>query len=182
MSNSYQIKDQAKGHFLTFQVIDWVDIFTMPAYKELITDSFDYCRKNKGLELFAYVIMTNHIHLIADAKEGFILSDIVRDFKKFTSNNLLDMISLPSESRSSWMLKRFEFAAKSHKRNSDYQLWTHENHAVELYSQRFIRQKMDYIHLNPVRAGIVEKPEDYLFSSARNYANLPVKLEIDLWI
>ncbi len=118
--------------------------------------------------------MTNHIHLIARAKENYKLSHIIRDFKKFTANKLLDYISRPLESRSDWMLKRLEFAAGEHGRNSKYQIRTHENHAIELYSIEFIEQKLNYI-----RVGIVDKPEDYIFSSARNYSGLEEKVEID---
>ncbi len=78
------------------------------------------------------------------------------------------------------MMKRFEFSAKSNARNSVYQLWTPENHAIELFTTDFTNQKLDYIHNNPVRAGIVENPEDYLYSSARNYACLKSAIEIDL--
>jgi hypothetical protein len=76
------------------------------------------------------------------------------------------------------MLKVFKEAAYKHKRNSDYQVWTHENHAEILYSNKFIEQKLDYIHQNPVRSGIVEKPEEYRYSSARAYAELESLLEI----
>jgi hypothetical protein len=69
------------------------------------------------------------------------------------------------------MLRIFKNAAFEHKRNSEYQFWTHENHAEYIYSNKFIEQKLDYIHNNPVRAGIVEKPEEYLYSSAKNYAD-----------
>lgn len=77
------------------------------------------------------------------------------------------------------MLKRFEFAAKKHKRNSIYQVWTHENHAIELYSNAFINQKLNYIHENPIRAGIVRNAKEYIYSSASNYAGLESILEID---
>lgn len=180
MSQGYQIYNQEALYYLTFQVVEWVDIFTRREYKDIVVDSFDFCRKKKGLELFAYVIMTNHIHLIARAKEGFSLSDIIRDFKKFTANQLLEKIREPQESRRDWMLKRFEFAAKKHKRNSEFQIWTHENHAVELFSNTFIEQKLNYIHQNPVRAGIVREPHEYVYSSACNYAEMETVLEIDM--
>jgi len=117
--------------------------------------------------------------LIARSQESHSLSDTIRDFKKFTANQLLERIRLPDESRSDWMLKRFEFAVKEHSRNSEYQVWTHENHAVELFSKEFTQQKLDYIHQNPVRAGIVDAPEDYVYSSARNYAGMKGRIEID---
>jgi hypothetical protein len=77
------------------------------------------------------------------------------------------------------MLKRFEFAAMAHKRNSEFQVWTHENHAVELFSKEFTQQKLDYIHQNTVRAGIVDNAEDYIYSSATNYAGLRGRIEIN---
>ena len=179
MSQGYQIYDQNALYYLTFQIVKWVDVFTRNEYKQVVVNSFEYCRKNKGLELYGYVIKTNHIHLIARANEPFRLSDIIRDLKKFTANQLLPLLQLPQESRSDWMMKRFEFAAREHQRNSVYQLWTHENHAIELFTSAVTQQKLQYLHHNPVRAGIVEQPEDYLYSSARNYAGLRNRLEID---
>lgn len=76
------------------------------------------------------------------------------------------------------MLEIFAKAARKHERNSKYQFWTHENHPELIYSNKFISQKIEYIHYNPVRAGIVEKPEDYLYSSARNYASLEAVLDV----
>lgn len=178
MTHGYIIHDQGAMYFLTFQVIDWVDIFTRPVYKDIITESFFFCRKNKGLLIFGYVIMTNHIHLIARARNQN-LSEVVRDFKKFTSAKLVEAIKREEESRREWMLSRFQNAAATNARSKNYQLWTHENHAMELRSPEFVRQKINYIHENPVRAGWVEKQEDYLYSSARNYAGLPYVLEID---
>ncbi len=179
MSQGYQIYNQNALYYLTFQIVDWVDIFTWQVYKDILIYSFKYCQANKGLELFGYVIMSNHIHLIARCKEGFRLSDTIRDFKKFTAKNMLENIRNTNESRSDWMLKRFEFAAKSHQRNSEYQVWTHENHAIELFSNDFITQKLNYIHNNPVRAGIVELEGEYIYSSAKNYAGLKGKIKID---
>lgn len=180
MSQGYQIYNQEALYYLTFQIVEWVDVFTRKEYKNIAISSFDFCRKKKGLELYAYVIMSNHIHLIARAKEGYLLSDIIRDFKKFTANQLLEKIQQPQESRRDWMLKRFEFAAKKHQRNSQYQVWTHENHAIELFSNDFTKQKLNYIHQNPVRAGIVREAHEYMYSSACNYAGIETVLEIDM--
>ena len=88
-------------------------------------DSFDYCRKDKGLQIWAYVVMSNHVHCILSAVNGN-LPDIIRDFKRHTASKILKEIKESTESRKDWMLKRFEFAAKSHKRNSELQFWTHE--------------------------------------------------------
>ncbi len=179
MSTGYQIYNQANTYFLTFQVVDWVDVFTRKSYRDIVVDSFDYCRKNKGLQLWAYVVMSNHIHCILSAKDEN-LSALVRDFKSFTASKILKEIEQSNESRKEWMLKRFEFAAKSHKRNSEYQFWNHDNHAIELTSHDFICQKMAYIHLNPVRSGLVENAVDWLYSSARNYLGMEHLLDIDV--
>jgi len=177
MSAGYQIEDQSALYYLTLQVVDWIDVFTRPIYRDIIIDSLKYCQKNKGLQIFGYVIMSNHIHLIANSPEGH-LSETLRDFKKFTAKTIIDSIKEGNESRRDWMLNRFEFNAQQHSRNENYQLWTHENHAVILYSNDFIQEKLEYLHNNPVRARIVEKSEDYLYSSARNYADLDGMLDI----
>lgn len=106
------------------------------------------------------------------------LSGTIRDFKSYTSKELLKLIDSESESRREWMLDIFSKASYKHERNSHYQIWTHENHAEQLWSNNFIESKIDYIHQNPVRAGIVSRPEDYLYSSARSYADMEFVLEV----
>ena len=181
MSTGYQIKDQKGIHFLTFQIVDWIDIFTRKIYKDILIDSFKFCIENKGFQLFAYIIMSNHVHIIAQSSEGK-LSENIRDIKKFSSVKILETIQQIRESRKDWMLERFRFNASLRKVNKNYQVWTHENHAILIYSNLFIKEKIKYIHNNPVKAGIVEKPEDYLYSSARNYASLNAPIDIPLLI
>jgi REP element-mobilizing transposase RayT len=176
----YIIHDQQAIYYMTFTVVGWIDVFSRPAYKDILIDSLHYCRKHKGLQLHAYVIMTNHVHLIASVKEGFGLSDFVRDFKKFTAKYILDDIeNNPGESRKDWMMHQFKYFASRHSRNERYQLWEHDNHYVEFTSQAFTQQKIDYIHNNPVRAGIVYRAEDYVHSSASNYAGIDQLIDID---
>ncbi|GAB4044442.1 REP-associated tyrosine transposase [Spirosoma jeollabukense] len=180
MPQGYQIQDPGATYYLTLQVIDWVDVFTRKTYRDVVLDSLTYCRQHKSLDVYAYVVMSNHLHLLVRAREEN-LSDVLRDFKKFTASQILKLIADSGvESRSDWLLKRFEFAAQRHVRNSTHQFWTHENHAVEIFTDRFLHQKADYIHQNPVRAGWVDEPQDYLYSSARNYGGRPALIEIDL--
>ncbi|MCL2593328.1 MAG: transposase [Defluviitaleaceae bacterium] len=155
----------------------WIDIFTRQVYRDIVIDSLRFCQQNKGLEVYAFVVMSNHIHLLLRSFPGK-LSDTIKEFKSFTAKQILETIQTEPESRRDWMLNLFEFSAKQHKRNSKYQVWTHENHAEIIYSDKFIEQKINYIHENPVQAGIVEKAEDYLYSSARNYADLSTVLEV----
>lgn len=177
MSTVYKIEDQEALHYVTFQIVNWVDIFTRQVYRDIVIDSLKFCQANKGLEIYAFVVMSNHIHILLRSSIGK-LSDTIREFKSFTAKQMLLAIEMEAESRRDWMLNLFEFAAKQHKRNEKYQIWTHENHAELIYSDKFIMQKINYIHENPVRAGIVEKPQDYLYSSARAFADLPCMLDI----
>ncbi len=176
MSTGYKIAEKDGLYYLTFQIVGWVDIFTRKVYRDIAIESFKYCQQNKGFLLFAYVIMSNHIHLLAQSNNEN-LSGTIRDFKSYTSKAFLEVINSNVESRNDWMKVVFQYHGK-HKSKQNNQLWTHENHAELIYSQKFIEQKVDYIHHNPVRAGIVAKPEDYIYSSARNYAGLDYVLEI----
>lgn len=176
---SYRIGKQNALHFLTFATANWIDVFTGKKYRDILTQSLTYCRKEKGLELYGYVIMSNHVHLIARAKEGFTLSGILRDFKKYTSKQIIKLIQEESESRREWLLQVIAEHGRNNDKNKTYQLWRNDNHPIELHSSTVIKQKLDYIHNNPVEAGIVQKPEDYLYSSARNYYGLEAVIETD---
>ncbi|HZK08854.1 MAG TPA: transposase [Bacteroidales bacterium] len=176
MSSGYRISDQNKTYFLTFQIVGWVDLFTRKVYRDIVIDSLKFCQEKKGLNLFAYVIMSNHMHLLAQS-ENDDLSGIIRDFKRFTSRQFIDFIENGSESRRDWLRVVFAYHGML-KSNQENQIWTHENHAELIYSQKFIEQKVNYIHNNPVKSGIVVKPEDYLYSSARNYADLESVIDV----
>ncbi|QOG04747.1 transposase [Flavobacterium sp. MDT1-60] len=178
MKDGYVIRDQKLPHFITSTVVDWIDVFTRQTYRDIVIECLDYCIKNKGMILYGYVIMSNHIHLIVQSEEGK-LSDLIRDFKKFIAKNILDKIQNSPESRREWMLERFKLATQKHQRNKEYQLWQYGNHAEEIYSTTFMWSKLHYIHLNPVRSGLVAKASDYIYSSASNYVNDSGLLEIE---
>ena len=177
MSTGYQINDQEGVYFLTFQIVEWIDLFTRQIYRDIVIDSFRYAIANKSFQVFAFVIMSNHVHLIAQSASGN-LSGTIRDIKKYTSKKIIETIQTIQESRSRWMLNQFRYHAQLTARNEMYQVWSHENHAMHLYAPGFIKEKIEYIHNNPVRSGIVEKPEDFLYSSARYYAGLDSLIDI----
>jgi len=178
--NGYIIHDQEAIYYMTFTIVGWIDVFSRQSYRDILIDSFKYCQKNKGLHLHAYVIMTNHVHLIVSVDEGFSISNFVRDCKKFSAKKILDEIENSGvESRREWMLHQFKYYASRHSRNDKYQLWEHDNHFVELSSPAFTQQKIDYIHQNPVTAGLVYRAEDYVYSSASNYAGIDQIIDVD---
>ena len=98
------MRNQQGLHFTTFTVIEWLDIFTCPLYKDLIINSLRYFQRHKGLEMFAYCLMSNHIHLIARAADDYVLSDIMRDFKRFTAKQVFQTLRAnQQESRRQWL-------------------------------------------------------------------------------
>jgi len=170
MKEGYVIRNQTLPHFITPTVVDWIDIFTRQTYRDIVVECLEYFIKNKGMILYGYVIMSNHIHLIVQSEDGK-LSDLIKDFKKFIAKSILERIQNSPESRKEWILERFKLAAQNHQRNKKYQFWQYGNHAEEIYTNKFMWSKLDYIHLNPVRAGLVVKASDYIYSSASNYVN-----------
>lgn len=179
--HGHKIINQNALHFITLTVVGWVDVFSRSIYRDLIIESLIYCQKEKGLIINAYVIMSNHIHLMCHVLEPFSLSDTIRDFKKFTAKRILQEIeSNKMESRKEWMLTIFRSFVKNHDQNNKYQFWTQDNRPIELESPKWVYQKLAYIHLNPVRNGLVEHPQDYLYSSARQYLNQQGLLDIEL--
>ena len=169
MGQAYRVNDQNAIHFLTLTVIDWMDVFTRKEHKLVITESLNYCVRNKGLIVHGWVLMSNHMHLLARAQEGSEMSAILRDFKKFTSRNVRELIETPIESRQHWLLDRMSFRARHEKRVDEFKLWENGNHAVWVESAHFLEQKLNYIHQNPVRQMFVGEPQHYLFSSAIDY-------------
>lgn len=180
---AYSIRNQQGLYLITCTVVRWIDIFSRKDYKDIVIDSLRYCQQRKGLELAAFCLMTNHLHLIVRAAEDKRLSDILRDFKKFTSGQIITrLLTHPQESRRDWLQWLFADEGRQNPNNQYYQVWQQRSHAVELTSPGMVAQRLRYVHDNPVRAGICYCPEDYLYSSASEYAGreavLPVSWQL----
>ncbi|HEV7346947.1 REP-associated tyrosine transposase [Telluribacter sp.] len=167
-------------YFVTMTVVGWIDLFTRKEYRDIFLESVRYCQKEKGLVVYAWCIMSNHIHLILRAEEEN-LSDVIRDLKKFTSKKFFAAIEAnPEESRRNWMLAIFRKSGEFNNNNVNFQVWQQHNQPIELYSPAVLEQKLNYIHENPVKAGWVENSWEYLYSSARDYADQKGLLMIEL--
>ncbi|MEQ8811860.1 MAG: transposase [Imperialibacter sp.] len=153
-------------YFLSIPVVGWIDVFTRQRYCDKIIESLTFCTQNKGLEIFAYVIMPSHLHMVARSLKSD-LNHIVRDFKSFTSKEIIKQVkNEPGESRKEWMIEIFQAYAKRYKQNTNYMFWQKTNFPVELSYPAILDQKIDYIHRNPVAAGYVIEPEAWYYSSA----------------
>jgi putative transposase len=180
MSDRYLITDQNAPYFITMTVVGWIDVFTKKEQKLIILDSLKHCQQNKGLVIYGWCLMPSHLHIICAAEGKFVMSDILRDFKKFTSKAIIKLIMDGQESRGEWMLQQFRDACSHLKRNQEYKVWQDSNQAKIINTNDFFYEKLAYIHNNPVEEMLVGRPEEYMFSSARNYAGLDYLLEIVL--
>ncbi len=138
----YKILDQHGLNFLTLTVVEWIDLFTRKAFADIVIESLRFCQQNKGLEIYAIVLMPSHLHLIARAGSGDELSGILQSFKSFTATKIIEYLkdSTKPESRREWLLNHFAFNARKNKTNSQHQVWQRDNHPVILFSPHVIRQ------------------------------------------
>ncbi|WP_046758044.1 REP-associated tyrosine transposase [Kordia jejudonensis] len=179
MSRKYKFHNKSGVYFISFATVYWIDVFTRQLYFNILVESVNYCRKHKGMEIYAYCFMPNHIHLIfRSAHED--PSGLIRDFKKYTSKKVIEaIINNPQESRKDWLLSMFENAGEEKSNVTKYQFWQHNNKPIELWSETVIKQKIKYIHNNPIESGFVTAPIDWKYSSARNFQDDHTILEID---
>ena len=178
MTANYIARDNDLAYFITMTVIEWIDLFTRSNHKDTIINSLKYCQKEKGLEIYAYVIMPSHIHMLCRVNEGYEFSNFIRDFKRHTSKKLIHSIINEPESRREWLLEKFMNAGQNYKKEQAFKIWQDGYHAVDTWSNKFIYQKLNYIHNNPVADKIVTNPEEYLYSSARNYADMEGLIDV----
>lgn len=170
----YKVAELEAPHFITCTIVGWLPVFTRQRYLDIITSSLIFCRQQKGLRLQGYVILDNHLHLMVCADN---LSQVVRDFKRHTAKEIL---AAARQDDKIWLLKQFEFFKREHKGESQHQVWQEGVHPQAITTEDMLRQKLEYIHYNPVKLGLVDHPEDWRYSSARNYSGQDGLLEIDL--
>lgn len=179
MSRKYKFKNPTAAYFVSFATVYWIDVFTRQVYFSILEESIKHCQKEKGMEVFAYCFMPNHVHLVFRS----IIEDpsgLLRDFKGFTARQLLKAIEEnPKESRKKWMLSMMKRAGQRNSNVKKRQFWQQHNMPIELWSGKVIKQKIDYIHNNPVKAGFVTNSIDWKYSSARNYEDDDSVLKID---
>ncbi len=138
-------------------------------------DCWHYQRKHTGLKLYGYVVLENHLHFVAQAEN---LNKCVSSFKSFTARQIIDYLQAQHVEQ---ILTRLRFSKRAHKVDREYQFWQEGTHAELVYSEAMMREKLDYIHANPVKRGYVNLPEHWRYSSAANYAGLADLIDVDSW-
>ena len=166
MSEFLKANEEGECYFVTLTTVAWIDVFTRREYVDILFDNLEFCRRNKGLEIFHYVLMPSHLHMIARRREG-LLSDVLRDFKSYTAKLLLKAVAdNPGESRREWMMKSFREHGQASSQNTELMFWQKTSHPELLYSLAFFEQKAEYIRNNPVEMGLVTEAQHYAWSSS----------------
>ena len=168
----YLIRDKEQPHFLTCTIVGWLPVFTRPETVQIVLDSWRFLQAERRLTLYGYVILENHLHLIASSPD---LGKEVKNFKSFTARQIIDLLKLR---QATVLLDQLEWRKRRYKIESKYQLWQEGSHPQLIQSEEMMRQKLEYIHNNPVERGYVDEPVHWRYSSARNYAGLPGLIDV----
>lgn len=168
MSEKYKFHDPEALYYTTTTVVCWIDLFTRKEYKYILINAIAFCQKEKGVVVHAYCIMPSHFHMIVSTKSNP-LNEIFRDLKKYVTREIIKEIDVINESRREWLKRAFVQSGKDLKRITKHKIWQDGNHPVLLDNNIIVQEKIDYIHHNPVEGEIVDEPEYYWYSSARDY-------------
>ena len=163
----YRIFETEYPYFLTCTIVGWLPVFTRPETVKIILDSWSFLQDKRRLQLFGYVILENHLHLIASAAD---LATQIGDFKSWTARQIIDHLQ---ERCAGTLLRQLHREKARHKIDRAYQVWQEGSQPKQIQNEGMMRQRLDYIHYNPVKRGYVDLPEHWRYSSARNYLGQP---------
>jgi putative transposase len=162
----FQFGESPFPHFLTCTVVGWLPVFTRPETVQILLDSWQSLQDQGRLTLLGYVVLENHVHFIASAED---LAKQVGDFKSYTARRVIDYLT---ERQVRILIEGLEYHKARHKGDRPFQLWQEGSHPKVIETEAMLRQKLEYIHQNPVKRGYVSDPTHWRYSSARNYAKI----------
>ena len=173
----YKIFESEYPYFLTCTVVGWLPVFTRPETVQIIFDSWKFLQNRERVVVYGYVILENHLHWIASADD---LAKEVGDFKSYTARRIIDHLA---KRKARILLDQLKSHKNRHKIDRDYQLWQEGSHPEQIQNKEMMIQKLEYVHLNPVKRGYVDDPAHWRYSSARSYAGMqgPVHVVTD-WL
>jgi REP element-mobilizing transposase RayT len=168
----YRIYEVDQPHFLTCTIVGWLPVFTRQETVDIVLDSWRFLQANGRLTLYGYVILENHLHLIASSAN---LSKEIGDFKSYTAHRIVEHL----QSRGAeTLLRHLKYYKARHKTDRTYQLWQEGSHPKQILGDEMMIQKLEYMHDNPVKRGYVDDPTHWRYSSARNYAGMPGLIDV----
>ena len=169
----YKIYEPTHPHFITCTILHWIPIFTNKDSVQIVIDSLKYLQKEDNLKIYAYVILENHIHLVASS------NDIAKSMQKFKSYTAKELLKLLKTKNITTLLEQFAFYKKRHKKHTEYQIWQEGIQPKLIQTEKMMLQKIEYIHQNPVKRGFVDEAEHWRYSSARDYLGMDGLIEIE---
>jgi putative transposase len=158
----YRFHSDGAVFYVTYSVVDWLPVFVSGAASKIVAESLDFCRRQKGLRINAYVIMPTHLHAIVfhESFDARSLENVMTDFRKFTGRRLCDFCS---EQMPACFSDAFRRAAGA---DRERRFWQASRHPVQIENERFWQVKLDYLHENPCRKGLVARADHWRYSSA----------------
>lgn len=159
----YKIYEPTHPHFITCTVLHWIPIFTRTETTDIIFDSLKYLQKADNFKLYAYVILENHLHMIASSND---LAKSMESFKKYTARGIIELLK---ERNVTTILDQLTFYKKAHKEDRKYQLWQEGIAPKLIQNDAMMIERINYIHQNPIKRGYVDEAKHWRYSSARDY-------------
>ena len=170
----YHVLDSEAPHFVTCTIVKWRPLFAEPHIVNILLNAIRHLQAENALRLHGYVVMKNHLHMIVSGQD---VNAAIISFKKFTGRQIVEYLR---ENGRSGMLRELSFAMRKEGSSRQHQVWQSGFHPQAIAGEDMLRQKLDYMHANPVRSGHVDEPTDWRNSSARNYAGMEGVLEIEI--
>jgi putative transposase len=167
----YHFADPALPHFVTLTVLHWIPVFTRPATVEILLAALRYLQ-NETLKVYAWVVLENHLHMVAQSQ------NLSNDLMRFKAHTACQLIQHFETHNIKTILDQLQFYKKAHKSDRTYQFWQEGSHPEWIQNTEMLKQKVDYIHNNPVKRGYVDLPEHWRYSSARNYLGKEGLIEV----
>lgn len=174
MRSRYKTVENEFEYFITSTIVNWIPLFREDKYCNILLDAVKYNQVRKDLKIFAYVIMPDHFHMIAQSVQ---LSCIMRSIKSYSAKRIIEELK---NDRKSNLLKKFIINKLHYKTKTMHQIWQQGFHPQIISNDKIFGQKIDYIHMNPVEKGLVDSPEKWKYSSY-SYYYLDKECDIDIF-
>jgi len=170
----YKVLPDAKTYFATCAIVNWLPLFSQPELAQVVLNSLQFLHEEARLVLHAYVVMENHMHLIGSSAD---FSKEIKNFKSYTARSIVDLLH---QNGPSFYLDQLKRLKRRHKKDQIYQVWQEGFHPQAILNEHILREKIEYVHHNPVRRDYVEYPEQWRYSSAAQYAGSPGLVPIEI--
>ena len=169
----YKIYEPTHPHFITCTVLQWIPLFTNQQSVDILLNSLKYLQQKDNLKIYAYVILENHLHMLISSDD---ISKSLQKFKSFTAKELLKLLQ---EKQVYTILEQLSLYKKAHKTHTTYQVWQEGSQPKLIQNDSMMREKITYIHNNPIKRGYVDEASHWRYSSARNYEGKDGLIEIE---